>query len=184
MKPLLATLFLACLTLAAQAQHIKGTYTSPKAENLGNGTYGTRSITLTGDAWDLRFTLHLDSTLKQPVFTFRAKGHYKLEGTSATVNSARNAVFYFDKKYVTLHTDNAEIIKNFGFSICNLIKGKEQDITDSGCSFLVSKAACGQEYDLLKTEGNKLYLGMRPAQGDMCAAERRPTALGYPLQAK
>jgi hypothetical protein len=164
--------------------HVKGIYGSPKAESLGNGTYGTRTITLAGNTWDLHFTLHLDSALTMPVFTFHAKGTYKLEGPSATVVGAQNAVFYFDKKYVTLHTANADITKNFGFAACNLQVGKEQDITDSGCSFLVSKAACGQEYDLLKADGNQLFLGIRPAQGDMCAAERRPTALSYPLARK
>lgn len=80
---------------------------------------------------------------------------------------------------MTLLTDNAEIIKNFGLTSCNLQKGIEKNITETGCSFLPSKTAYGQEYDLVKLVGQKLYLGAR--SNDMSSIEKRPIALGAPL---
>jgi len=128
--------------------------------------------------------LFLDSAQTMPVFAFRAVGKYEVQGTSTVVAGADNAYFGFDEKYVTLLTDNQEVIQNFGFADCGLEKDVEKDITETGCSFLVSKQVCGQEYDLLKLDNEQLYFGMRPAEGDMCTEENRPTALFYPLKKK
>ena len=161
-----------------------GAWESVSAENLGNGTFGTRYFNLTEGEWEVKFTLYLDSTLQMPVFEFRGVGGYEVQGQSQIVDGAENALFKFDNKYVTLLTDNPDVINGFGFGSCNLEQGKAQDITEDGCSFLVSKSVCGQEYDLLKLDNGLLYFGMRPAEGDMCAEERRPTALFYPLKRK
>ena len=161
-----------------------GEWESVVSENLGNGTFGTRYFNLESEHWEVRFTLYLDSLQTMPVFEFRGVGPYEVEGKSETLEWVDNAIFHFDHKYVTLLTDNADLINNFGFTACNLETGVEKDITEEGCSFLVSKAVCGQEYDLLKLENEQLFFGMRPAEGDMCAEERRPTALFYPLKRK
>ena len=38
------------------------------------------------------------------------------------------------------------------------------------------------EYDLLKLDGESLYLGARPADNDLGSEAKRPTTLGYPLK--
>ncbi len=158
-----------------------GEWESRKAENLGNGTYGTRYFELGQYDWEIKFTLYVDSTLSMPVFQFRGVGKYQVQGKSTVVQDAENALFGFDQKFVTLLTDNQDLIKNFGFTACNLEMNIEKDITADGCSFLVSKNVCAQEYDLLKLANGMLYFGMRPAEGDMCTEANRPTALFYPL---
>lgn len=159
-----------------------GEWESLEAEDLGNGTFASRYFKLEEKVWEVRFTLYLDSMLTSPVFQFRGVGEYELQGKSEVVEGAENALFGFDHKYVTLLTDNEGLISNFGFDACELVTGVEKNITTTGCSFLVSKSVCGQEYDLLKLDQGLLYFGMRPSEGDMCAEERRPRALFYPLK--
>lgn len=168
-------------SVAAQYSYKKfnGVWRSERVESLGSGTFGTRTFTFKNKNWEVEFTFYLDSLKKQPVFTFRATGDYLLQGASATLPKTQNVRFNFQKKYLTLLTDNADIIKSFGFAGCKLTKGKEADITETGCSFLPSKAAYGQEYDLFSKKMGKLYLGTRSS--DMSSEEKRPTTLGYPL---
>lgn len=166
---------------AQKTPELKGNYKSEKAEDLGNTNYGIREFTFSKDKWSINFTMFMDEAMTMPIFTFKAIGTYKIEGESEKVKGASNVIFYFDQKFVTLKTDNADVIKGFGFTSCNLTKGKETDITDSGCSFLVSKAVCGQEFDLVQLKDGKLYVGARPADGNMCTIDKRPTALALPL---
>jgi Adenomatosis polyposis coli down-regulated 1 len=183
-KVLATALLLAAATLNAQPAHplqkqIKGTWVSAAAEDLGNGTFGTRYFKLKKDQWEIRFTLYLDAAAQQPVFTFRAVGSYDVQGPSKVVAGASNAVFHFSKKYLTLETDDAALLQNFGFAGLGFVKGNEQDISASGASFLPSVAAYGQEYDLLKLDQGQLFFGMR--SNDMSSEDKRPTALFYPL---
>lgn len=188
MLKLLATaLLLTVATLHAQQVHplqkqIKGTWVSLAAEDLGNGTFGTRSFQLKKDQWEVRFTLCLDAAAQQPVFTFRAVGDYAIQGPSSVVPGASNAIFRFSHKYLTLETDDAAVLQNFGFAGLGFAKGAEHDISASGASFLPSVADYGQEYDLLKLDQGQLYFGMR--SDDMHTEDKRPTALFYPLKRK
>lgn len=165
-----------------QQKQFNGTWNSERIESLGNGTFGTRTFAFKDKAWEIKFTLYFDSLKKQPVFVFRATGDYEFQGASATLPKTQNARFNFQNKYVTLLTDNADIIKNFGFTGCPLTKDKEADITETGCSFLPSKAAYGQEFDLFSEKNGKLYLGAR--SNDMSSEDKRPTVLGAPLVKK
>ena len=117
-----------------------------------------------------------------PVYTFRAVGKYSIGRQSATVENAKEAVFGFDKKFITLKTNDTSLIRRLGLDKCNLIYLQETDITEMGCAYLASKAICGREYDLISKSGDILYLGARPTTGGMCEASKRPKALGLPLK--
>ena len=101
---------------------------------------------------------------------------------SKSVKSALETDFAFSKKYLTALTDDQNTLQQLGFTSCNLKKGIETDITESGCSFFASIKNYPKEFDLISLQGDKLFLGMRPADGNMGTAEKRPIALGYPLQ--
>lgn len=163
------------------AVDIQGHWQSEQPEASGTGTFGWREFNISEKEWEVIFTMYLDKEKTLPVFTFRAVGTYEIQDKSAAVEGASNAIFHFTKKFVTLQTDNAEAIKNFGFDACGLTKGVEKEISEAGCSFLTSVKACGQEYDLTKIADGKFFLGARPADGNMCTEDRRPTALNLPL---
>jgi hypothetical protein len=78
-------------------------------------------------------------------------------------------------------TADKAIISRFKFDECGLSGGVPKDVSAKGCSNFTSIAVCGQEYDLVKIEKNKLQLGARPADGIMCSEEKRPKSLGSPL---
>lgn len=160
---------------------LQGEWQSEQPEGAETGPFGWREFTMTDKEWEVSFTMYLDKEKTMPAFTFRAVGLYEIQGNSTTVDGAADAIFHFTKKFVTLKTDNAEVIKNFGFDACGLTKDEEKEISETGCSFLTSVAACGQEYDLVKIADGKFYLGARPADGNMCTEAHRPTALNLPL---
>ncbi|MEO1049709.1 MAG: hypothetical protein AAFX87_03765 [Bacteroidota bacterium] len=164
-----------------QLQNLSGTYVSQQAEGWGRGTFGTREFSFSDGHWTLRFVLALDPDMKNQVFEFRTHGTYQVLSKSK-VTKAYEAVFYEDKKYVTLKTDNPELIQAFGLSECGLKPHVEKDISKDGCALWPSVADCHEDHDLLALDdqGN-LYFGVRPADNNMCTADRRPTALLPPV---
>ncbi len=181
-------LALACTTAASaqgtkkQLQRLSGTYTSVSAEDWGRGTYGHREFTFNQGQWRLRFTLALDPNMQAKVFEFRTFGTYKVLGKSAHV-AAYEAVFYEEKKFVTLLTDNQELINGFGLGNCGLVPFQEQDISQDGCALWPSVADCHEDHDLLALDdAGQLYFGVRPADNNMCTANKRPKALLPPVK--
>ena len=178
MKITIMSIMLGIATVSfSQLKDLKGTWKSEKTENLGDGTFATRVFVFNDNKWELNFILYLDSLKSKPVFNFKGVGTFKIESKSKIVEGASNAIFYFDKKYLTALTDNPEILKNFGF--VGLQKNKETDITENGFSFFPSKAKYGQEYDLVSLKGSKLYLGAR--SNDLSSEDKRPKSLGNAL---
>jgi hypothetical protein len=161
----------------AALEKLSGTYADPAPYSYGKA-WGKRVFTFDKGKWTLLFTLGLDPELKMQVFTFRTAGTYKVLDKSKAVDHAYNAVFYEDKKWVTLKTDDQQLIQVFGFASCNITKDIEKDISLTGCSAWKSVANCPGDHDLLSIDKEgKLYFGERPADNDMCSPEKRPTKL-------
>jgi hypothetical protein len=178
---ILFTVLLISFAFKDKNANYSGHWVSAATENMGNSTWGFRDFNMGKENWEIKFTLYFDSSKTKPVFTFRGVGSYSITGKSTSVAEADEATFRFEKKYVTLHIADTSVIKNFGFAYCNLPVNKEKDITANGCSFLTSQAVCAQEFDLVALKNGKLFLGKRPADGNMCSKDKRPIALGNPL---
>jgi hypothetical protein len=182
-KLFLAGFLLIMIPCSCTSQNkIEGNWRSASFEKTSTGTFGVREFSFEKDAWEIRFTLYLDSALKFPMFTFRANGTFSVGGKSERVNNARKAIFRFDKKYLTVKTQDTALIRRIGFADCGLVYLTEKDITETGCAYLVSRLACAQEYDLVSRTGDTLYLGARPLSGGICEEAKRPGALGLPLR--
>jgi hypothetical protein len=110
------------------------------------------------------------------------EGPWRATGESKQVPGASEASFDFKKKTVTLLAKDAA--KGFGMDGCGLTLGKAKDVSKDGCSFVASVEKYGREFDLLKRDGERLFFGARPADGDMGSEAKRPTALGAPLVQK
>lgn len=165
-------------TMKTQLENLSGTYSSVAPEDWGNGTYGYRTFSFDQGKWSLTFTLALDPNLEMQIFQFRTFGTYSVIEESTIVENAFNALFLEDKKFVTLKTDNQELVQAFGLANCGLIKDVEKDISLEGCSIWASVEDCHEDHDLLAIdEAGKLYFGVRPADNNMCTADKRPTAL-------
>jgi hypothetical protein len=180
MKKVLSGLLVLFVLAGCTAANIAGNWKSPSAESQGNGTFATRDFKITAAEWQITYTLYLDKEMRMPVFAFRGTGPYTVGNGSAAVKGAYDATFVFAKKYFTLLTDNAGVAAKFGFAAAK--KGEELDITGTGISFLTSVKAYDREYDLVKLEGDKLYLGARPTDGSgMNVEANRPKTLATPL---
>lgn len=180
---LTAYLLMLFLLSSCTAQNkIIGNWVSENPEKTATGSFSVRQFNIKKEGWEVQSTIYLDSLLKFPVFTFRAMGKYTIGAQSTIVNDANEAVFGFDKKYMTLKTNDTALLRRFGLDKCNLIYLQEKNITKTGCAYLVSKAACAQEFDLVSISGETFYLGARPVSGGMCEEAKRPKALGFPLK--
>lgn len=164
-------------TAKEQLQQLSGTYMDLEPYAYGEA-FGQRIFTFGDGTWTLRFTLGLDPQLAQPVFEFRTYGTYEVLEPSAVVAEAYEALFLEEKKFLTLKTDNEQLATAFGLASCGLEPNVEKDISVEGCALWAAVAVCNEDHDLLSLdEEGLLYFGERPADNNMCTADRRPTAL-------
>ncbi|WP_111670989.1 hypothetical protein [Algoriphagus litoralis] len=163
--------------LKSKLENLTGTYADPMPYPYGEA-WGKRKFTFDKGKWTLVFTLSLDPDMKLKVFEFRTFGNYKLQRKSAMLPDTYEAVFYEEKKFVTLKTTDENLIHAFGFCPCNLSLDVEKDISLNGCSAWQSVKQCPGDYDLLSMDKEgKLYFGERPGDNDMCSPQRRPSKL-------
>lgn len=163
----------------AALQALSGTWASPAPEPWYGG-FGTRRFTFSAGSWALEFRHALDPAMQRPTFTFRTHGPYAVQGP-ASVPGAFAAVFFEDRKLVTLHTADAGLAAAMGLAGCGLVVGQEVDVSATGCGGWKPVAVCREDHDLLAPgapgDTTRLHFGVRPRDNDMCTAERRPTAL-------
>ncbi len=167
--------------LKSKLENLSGTYADAVPYAYGQA-WGKRVFTFDKGKWTLSFTLALDPEMKKQVFKFRTFGTYKIQEKSDIVDDTYNAVFYEEKKLLTLKTDDKNLIQAFGFAPCDMTLNVEQDVSEKGCSGWKSVADCPGDYDLLSLDKEgKLYFGNRPQDNDMCSPDKRPTSLTPPV---
>ena len=157
-----------------------GLWKSEAAEDLGNGSFATRDFTFTDKRWRLTFTIYGDQALKAPLVSMDFEGPWQPTKPSETVAGASEASFDFASKKITLKAD-ATVAKNFGMDGCGLVPNQAKDVSKTGCSFVASVEKYGREFDLLKVDGTSMWLGARPADGNMGSEDKRPKVLGAKL---
>lgn len=178
MKTLTMAVMTMAMTVMAAEPETKGRWKSVAPEAMGNGTFCTRDFTLTEKTWALVFTVYGDAEAKHPLAAMRFEGPWKVTGPSK-VEGAREALFEFKKKSITL--EDGAAAKNLGMDGCGLVVGQAKDVSKVGCSFVAPVEKYGREFDLVARKGEQLFLGARPADGNMGSEDKRPTALGAPL---
>lgn len=177
----LATSLAAAPTLAGPAgpdvlAALSGTWISPAAEPWYGG-WGIREFVFHDGQWSLVFTHALDQRMTQRTFQFRTGGGYAVGAASPAVPGAFATVFDEDWKRVTLFATDPHLIAAMGMADCDLTPNLEADISAIGCAAWKPVAVCGQDHDLLALDDTGLRFGQRPADNDMCTADRTPTAL-------
>jgi len=168
---------------AATLQTLRGTFVSAAHEPWYGG-FGTRDFVLADGQWSLIFTHALDPAMTQRTFQFRTGGPYRVTGPSAAVVGAHEATFHEEWKHLTLLTTIPEVVAGMGMAGCGLTVNLEADISVTGCAAWKPVADCGLDHDLLAMDAAGLYFGQRPADNDMCAPDKRPTALLMPVVAR
>lgn len=160
----------------AALQTLAGTFHSPAVEEWYGG-HGTREFVFSDGRWSLTFIHALDPAMTQRTFQFRTGGAYRVGAPSPVVEGAFQTVFDEDWKHLTLLTPVPEIAAAMGMADCGLTVNLEADISETGCAAWRPVAECGEDHDLLALSDEGLHFGVRPADNDMCTADKTPTAL-------
>jgi Adenomatosis polyposis coli down-regulated 1 len=129
--------------------------------------------------WALEFTQYADAACATPSLRAFFQGRYRIAGPSSAVAGAHHANFGFSIKRLTLYDEGLLAQANGG--ACGKrewSRGREEDVSSTGCLWVVPVAACRQEFDLVKLADGRLFLGERPAAGqDLCREDRRARTL-------
>jgi hypothetical protein len=169
-------------TSATKLSQLSGIYADASSYEYGKGVFGKRTFSFNHGTWTLHFTLAVDPGLKNVVFEYRCVGTYTVLEKSKTVANAYDALFYTDKKFVTLKTADAGLAQAFGLSPCGLELNVEKDVSVVGCAGWRPVAVCRDDHDLLALDAKGgVYFGVRPRDNDMCTPDKRPTALTPPV---
>jgi hypothetical protein len=180
-------MFAIAIAVMAAAPVLDGTWSSPTCESTPDGSmHFTRTFKLEKDRWAIDFSTYGDAACKEKMVTVDIDGPLKLEKPSAKVKGATEAQFLFAHRKATPRSEGAakwlSSVKACGKA--DWKAGESVDIDASGCPQLGAypKAQCAGEFDLVKVEGDQLYFGARPADGNLCSKEKRPQALGNPVK--
>jgi hypothetical protein len=147
-------------------------------ERDGTRTSSKSTFVFLGREWGLEFVQFGDDQCARPTMRAFFSGEYEITQPSPIVAAAHDATFGFSYKAVTIYDESllAQANSSCGGRVWK--HGEPQDVTKTGCLWITPVSACPQEFDLVKREGNRLFLGERPAPGqNICSEERRARKL-------
>jgi hypothetical protein len=129
--------------------------------------------------WALEFTQYSDGACTMPSLRAFFHGRYRITEPSSAVAGAYHATFGFSLKRLTLYDDDLLAQANRGgCGAHKWTRGREEDVSSTGCLWVVPVSACREEFDLVKLDGERLLLGERPPPGtNLCREDRRASAL-------
>lgn len=162
------------------APALEGRWTSAEPEPLpsatGSTNYLVREFSFENKRWRIDFTIYADAQRSRPILSGQNSGAFRLGPARGGIRNAE-----FDMEQRTLTPRNSAIATALTAAGCGSrawTVGVAQSVVEKGCkAFRVfSREECGREYDVLRIEDERLFLGARPADGFMCSADRRPAA--------
>ena len=149
---------------------------SPITRPDGQVVYLRRTLSISGRHWSMAFT----ADGKRPLYSGRNVGDVSI-GEYRALDQTYEAFFAFDRRRLTPQTPEiAEALTAAGCGSGGWAAGVEQDVTETRCPpfRVLAQASCAGEYGLVRLTKQGLWLGARPADGDLCAPERRPEHTG------
>jgi len=148
-------------------------------ERNGTRTSSRSVFVFLESEWALEFTQYSDEACTTPSLRAFFQGQYRITKPSILVPGAHEATFGFSSKRLTIYADG--LLSQASDGACGQrawIRGREEDVSSTGCLWVVPVSACRQEFDLVKLDSDRLLLGERPAAGkDLCHENRRAGAL-------
>ena len=162
---------------------VAGRWATPCGPTEKKDEFRRVEVELTTDRWDMRVETFKDKACMRRRHAIHLGGPYALVAPSTTVPDAWDATMSFDTRTIT--ADDAKSAKTIA-KLCKVkLKAKGTvDVHVAGCPALGLRPAadCAAEHDLVARDGEHLRFGVRPADNDLCTAEKRPTALETRLQ--
>jgi hypothetical protein len=148
-------------------------------ERNGTRTSSRSVFVFLENEWALEFIQYSDDACRAPSLRAFLQGRYRITQPSSLVPGAHEATFGFSSKRLTLYADGLLAQANGGACGGRVwTHGREEDVSPTGCLWVVPVSACREEFDLVKVDGDRLLLGERPPPGkDLCREDRRARAL-------
>lgn len=148
-------------------------------EREGTRTSSWSTFVFLDDEWALELIQYSDAACTTPALRAFFQGRYRVIRPSSVVQGAHDADFGFSRKRLTLYADALVSAANRGgCGDRSWTRGREEDVSATGCLWVVPVSTCTQEFDLVKVDGDRLLLGERPPAGqDLCREDRRARAL-------
>lgn len=172
----------------AQPPLFSGIWSSTECEPWPGRPFARRELTLTGEAYRLDVTSFNDDRCTIPTLRTRYEGRFVARRPSPLIPEAWEVEFAIQRVLLTPYVLNtADFLNSALPGTCGAERwfvGIEQDLTaTNGCALIgLNLRARPVEYDIATVQGNRLFLGQRPPDGNLLfAPERRPTTFGLPL---
>ena len=159
MKSILITflLILAIFSTISSQTGLDGTWKTQELIMTNNNQYLQKAYTFSGERWENEVMYFQDSDLTKKIYKIRSLG------SMVKIIDSGVTSFVTEQKYLTIQTDDQNIIEELGFNYCPLIKDEEKDITESGCAFIRSAARTNPMNEKINLAGNLLNLGKKSA---------------------
>jgi len=158
---------------------IRGAWASASCEEIRSGegvSHVKRTMRIEDVTWRLKIDFYGDADCAKGLFSLEIEGPYDIGPKSMDVRGATTA--RFDRRMLTLTARTAEAAAAFDAAGCGTGTwkvGEGQEIDRQGCLGLIPTIdACPVEYDIVKLDDDRLYLGDR-SRG-MCVTEKYPKA--------
>jgi hypothetical protein len=149
-------------------------------QERGGARTGSKSVFIFLEHdWAIEFVQFADVQCQRPTMKTFFAGQDQITRPSAVVADAHEATFGFSLKAVTLYDESLLAEANRGgCGPRRWERGQPQDVSATGCLWVTPVSACPKEFDLVKVEENRLFLGERPQPGqDLCSEDHRAQKL-------
>jgi hypothetical protein len=142
--------------------------------------YVQRDYTFSKATLNFSFTLFAEPTCSTKLLRVDLGGDYGIGAPSPAVAQAHEVDFHVTTRALTAFVQN--LADGFTSAHCGASTwtvGGTQDITASGCAMIGygQLSECPTQFDILKLDGTRIFLGVRQNDVDACKAADRPSAL-------
>ena len=138
-KGILALLVFAVALVSVKAQkEISGNWKSTETIQTNDNHFASKEYTFDGDNWHLEKIIFKDEQKSEQLYKVRSAGTFK-----KSIDKTSDMVFTTKSVFITLLTDDQDLISEVGLNYCPLIKGEEVNITETGCAHIRSAERAG-----------------------------------------
>jgi len=157
----------------------EGCVTHENADGTTSWVQTTYEITATG--WKSDTIVYGDEQCATKNATVHTEGTIGALAPSATITGALDATMNVTMRMLTPHVPGyIALMQSYSCGKAPYAVNEAQDILTGGCKDLGFHplSSCGADHDVVKIEADgALIFGKRPADNDLCTAEKRPKEL-------
>jgi hypothetical protein len=190
-RHLRGALFLGCAaslllgaTLEPTRPTLDGKWHSESIESIpagdGRTHYLLRGFEFSGTSWHVQFTIFEDRALTTLLISGENSGDYVIAPLVDADLGGSPVEFRFHERTLTPFVRSvADMLTSAGCGTHKWRIGETQSVFDTGCMpfHIFPRKQCDREFNRVKLQAHRLFLGAAAADGFMCSSARRPQAV-------